>query len=131
MAEKCLLEAKIDKKELLKKQWGALESLLEDTVDHIETENAQDEGRTRDIVDEDKEIEENVLSTEDVLSTDKDKLVLSRRNSTEEHIEGIEVQIESTDGQRKGNEVHTEEGCDTSSFSNTSTSTFLDDDENT
>ncbi|GJT96830.1 hypothetical protein Tco_1092348 [Tanacetum coccineum] len=44
----------------------------EDTVDHMDTENAQDEGRTREIVDEDKEIEENVLSTEDVLSTDKE-----------------------------------------------------------
>ncbi|GKG32415.1 hypothetical protein Tco_0429925, partial [Tanacetum coccineum] len=42
------------------------------TVDHMDTENAQDEGRTREIVDEDKEIEENTLSTEDVLSTDKE-----------------------------------------------------------
>ncbi|GJR62251.1 hypothetical protein Tco_1504413 [Tanacetum coccineum] len=41
------------------------DEIPEDTVDHMETENAQDEGRTRDIVDEDKEIEENVLSTED------------------------------------------------------------------
>ncbi|GKF61224.1 hypothetical protein Tco_0181278 [Tanacetum coccineum] len=30
----------------------------EDTVDHMDTENAQSEGRTRDIVDEDKEIDE-------------------------------------------------------------------------
>ncbi|GJR02742.1 putative ribonuclease H-like domain-containing protein [Tanacetum coccineum] len=41
------------------------DEIPEDTVDHMETKNAQDEGRTRDIVDEDKEIEENVLSTED------------------------------------------------------------------
>ncbi|GKG36956.1 hypothetical protein Tco_0447129, partial [Tanacetum coccineum] len=39
---------------------------------HIETENAQDEGRTREMVDEDKEIYKNILSTEDVLSTDKE-----------------------------------------------------------
>ncbi|GKG23217.1 hypothetical protein Tco_0388520, partial [Tanacetum coccineum] len=39
------------------------DELPEDTVDHMETENAQDEGRTRDIVDEEKEIEENILST--------------------------------------------------------------------
>ncbi|GJZ80467.1 hypothetical protein Tco_0645461 [Tanacetum coccineum] len=44
----------------------------EDTVDHMETENAQNEGRTREMVDEDKEIDENILSTEDVLSTDKE-----------------------------------------------------------
>ncbi|GJU68719.1 putative ribonuclease H-like domain-containing protein [Tanacetum coccineum] len=50
------------------------DEIPEDTVDHTETENAQDVGRTRDIVDEDKEIEENILSTEDVLSTDKDKV---------------------------------------------------------
>ncbi|GJW97960.1 hypothetical protein Tco_0179768 [Tanacetum coccineum] len=54
------------------------DEIPEDTVDHMETENAQDEGRTRDIVDEDKEIEENVLSTEDVLSTDKDKVSTDR-----------------------------------------------------
>ncbi|GKD21353.1 hypothetical protein Tco_1223056 [Tanacetum coccineum] len=39
---------------------------------NMETENAQDEGRTREMVDEDKEIDENILSTEDVLSTDKE-----------------------------------------------------------
>ncbi|GKA26814.1 ribonuclease H-like domain-containing protein, partial [Tanacetum coccineum] len=48
------------------------DEIPEDTVDHMETENAQDEGRTREMVDEDKEIDENILSTEDVLSTDKE-----------------------------------------------------------
>ncbi|GKE94193.1 hypothetical protein Tco_1579048 [Tanacetum coccineum] len=78
------------------------DELPEDTVDHMETENAQDEGRTREVVDEDKEIEENVLSTKDVLSTNKEKV------STEEHNEGTEEQTESTDGQRKGTEEHNE-----------------------
>ncbi|GKG63480.1 hypothetical protein Tco_0640975, partial [Tanacetum coccineum] len=41
---------------------------------HMETENAQDVGRTRDIVGEEKENDEIVLSTEDVLSTDKEKV---------------------------------------------------------
>ncbi|GKE44798.1 hypothetical protein Tco_1472082, partial [Tanacetum coccineum] len=72
--------------------------------------NAQDKGRTRDIVDEDKEIKENILSTEDVLSTDKDgvstdmedpKLVLTGKMK---HIEGTEEQVESTDGHKKGTE---------------------------
>ncbi|GJY19707.1 hypothetical protein Tco_0391198 [Tanacetum coccineum] len=68
-------------------------------------------------------IDENILSTEDVLSTDKEgvsthlekastdrpivstdgsKVSTDRQNEgTEEHIEGTEEQIESTDGQRK------------------------------
>ncbi|GJW34240.1 hypothetical protein Tco_0054272 [Tanacetum coccineum] len=50
------------------------DEIPEDTVDYMETENAQDVGRTREIVDEDKEIDENMLSTEDVLSTDKEKV---------------------------------------------------------
>ncbi|GJS54491.1 hypothetical protein Tco_0627853 [Tanacetum coccineum] len=83
----------------------AIETLKKNTAkipeiqfDHIETKNAQDEGMTRDIVDKDKEIEENVLSIEDVLSTDKDKVSTDEQNEgTEEHIEGIlEEQIEST-----------------------------------
>ncbi|GJU26514.1 putative ribonuclease H-like domain-containing protein [Tanacetum coccineum] len=45
------------------------DEIPEDTVDHMETENAQDVGRTREIVDEDKEIDENILSTEDVLKS--------------------------------------------------------------
>ncbi|GJR02674.1 putative ribonuclease H-like domain-containing protein, partial [Tanacetum coccineum] len=41
------------------------DELPEDTVDHMETENAQDVGRTREIVDEEKELDEDILSTED------------------------------------------------------------------
>ncbi|GJU53297.1 hypothetical protein Tco_1227011, partial [Tanacetum coccineum] len=44
----------------------------EDTVDHMETENAQNEGRTREMVDEDKEINENILrvdQTEEEIAT--------------------------------------------------------------
>ncbi|GJS70418.1 putative ribonuclease H-like domain-containing protein [Tanacetum coccineum] len=63
------LEAKIGKKEILKEtivQGNPLfDEIPEDTVDHMEIENAQDVGRTREIVDEDKEIDENILSTED------------------------------------------------------------------
>ncbi|GJY46436.1 hypothetical protein Tco_0435499 [Tanacetum coccineum] len=102
-------------------------------TDHMDTENAQDEGRIREIVDEDKEIEENVLSTEDVLSTDKegvstdiekvstDRPIVSNDGSkvstdkqiegtdkqvkgTEEHKKGTEEQVESTDGHKKGTE---------------------------
>ncbi|GJU16169.1 putative ribonuclease H-like domain-containing protein [Tanacetum coccineum] len=95
----------------------------EDTVDHIETENAQDEGRTREIVDEDKEIEENVLSTEDVLSTDKegvstdmekvstDRPIVSTdgsKVSTDKQNEGTEEPNKGTDRQDEGTEEHIE-----------------------
>ncbi|GJZ85063.1 hypothetical protein Tco_0650402 [Tanacetum coccineum] len=92
------------------------DELPEDTVDHMETENAQDEGRTREMVDEDKEIDENILSTEDVLSTDKEAVSTDKEKvstdrpivstdgskvSTDRQNEGTEEQLESTDGQRK------------------------------
>ncbi|GJZ82342.1 hypothetical protein Tco_0647515, partial [Tanacetum coccineum] len=119
------------------------DEIPEDTVDHMETENAQDEGRTRDIVDEDKEIEENILSTEDVLSTDKEAVSTDKEKvstdrpivstdgskvSTDRQNEGTEEQIESTDGQRKGTEDHTEEGSATQA-TQTPTSTIFGDDE--
>ncbi|GKF96852.1 hypothetical protein Tco_0292673, partial [Tanacetum coccineum] len=70
----------------------------EDTVDHMDTENAQDEGRIREIVDEDKEIEENVLSTEDVLSTDKEGVSTDiEKVSTDKQIEGTDEQVEGTE----------------------------------
>ncbi|GJR19917.1 hypothetical protein Tco_0968444 [Tanacetum coccineum] len=126
------------------------DEIPEDTVDHMETENAQDEGRTRDIVDEDKEIEENVLSTEDVLSTDKegvstdmekvstDRLIVStdgskvstdRQNKgTKEHIEGTEEQVQSTDGHKKGTEEEIA-NQPTQTSTQTHTSTIFGDDE--
>ncbi|GKC55911.1 hypothetical protein Tco_1083509, partial [Tanacetum coccineum] len=96
----------------------------EDTVDHIDTENAQDEGRTREIVDEDKEIDEVRLSTEDVVSTDRqiegtDEQVEGTEEhnegteeifeGTEEQREGTEEKVESTDGQIQGTEDQTED----------------------
>ncbi|GKB79883.1 hypothetical protein Tco_0946778, partial [Tanacetum coccineum] len=84
----------------------------EDTVDHMETENAQNEGRTKEMVDEDKEIDENILSTEDVLSTDKEgvstdmeKVSTDGQNEgTEENLEGTEEHIEGTEEHKKGTE---------------------------
>ncbi|GJT72294.1 hypothetical protein Tco_1031580 [Tanacetum coccineum] len=114
-----------------------------DTLDHIETENAQVVGRTRDIVGEEKEIDENILSTEDVLSTDKEKVSTDKEKvstdrpivstdgskvSTDRKIEGTDEQIESTDEQRKGTEDHTEEGSATQA-TQTPTSTIFGDDE--
>ncbi|GKD42374.1 hypothetical protein Tco_1267019, partial [Tanacetum coccineum] len=100
------------------------DEMPEDTIDHMETENAQSEGKTREMVDEDKEIDERILSTEDVLSTDMqiegtdeqikgtDEQVEGteeHNESTEEQREGIEEKVESTDGQIKGTEDQTKE----------------------
>ncbi|GJX80536.1 putative ribonuclease H-like domain-containing protein [Tanacetum coccineum] len=83
-----------------------------DTVDHMETENAQNEGRTREMVDEDKEIGENILSTEDVLSTDKDGVSTGMEKvstdrpivSTDRQNESTEEQNESTKEKNEGTE---------------------------
>ncbi|GKF96960.1 hypothetical protein Tco_0292781, partial [Tanacetum coccineum] len=115
----------------------------EDTVDYMDTGNAQDEGRTREVVDEDKEIEENALSTEEVLSTDFGKVSTDKQNKgskeqnegtkeifegTEEHIEGTEEQVESTDGHKKGTEEEiTPQATQTST--QTPTSMIFGDDE--
>ncbi|GJZ91428.1 hypothetical protein Tco_0663355, partial [Tanacetum coccineum] len=92
------------------------DGMPEDTVDHMETENAQDEGRTREIVDEDKEIDEVRLSTEDEVSTVKEGVSTDfEKVSTDRPIvstDGSKVstdrQIEGTDEQVKGTEEHNE-----------------------
>ncbi|GKF48761.1 hypothetical protein Tco_0142012, partial [Tanacetum coccineum] len=88
----------------------------EDKIDHMETENALSEGRTREMVDEDKEFDEVRLSTEDVVSTDKegvstdfekvstDRPIVSTdgsKVSTDEQVEGIEEHKEGTEDQTK------------------------------
>ncbi|GKE96151.1 hypothetical protein Tco_1581006 [Tanacetum coccineum] len=105
------------------------DDIPKESFDHMETENAQLVGRTRDIVGEKKEIDENILSTEDVLSTDKEKVSTDKENvSTDRQIKGTDEQIKSTDEQRKGTEDHTEEGSATQA-TQTPTSTIFRDDE--
>ncbi|GJU23827.1 hypothetical protein Tco_1157169 [Tanacetum coccineum] len=95
----------------------------EDKIDHMETENAQSEGRTREMVDEDKEFDEVRLSTEDVVSTDKegvstdfekvstDRPIVSTdgsKVSTDEQIEGTDEQVEGTEEIFEGTEEQRE-----------------------
>ncbi|GKD52175.1 hypothetical protein Tco_1281151, partial [Tanacetum coccineum] len=102
----------------------------EDKIDHMETENAQSEGRTREMVDEDKECDEDRLSTEDVVSTDKSKVSNDEQvegfeesnESTEEIFESTEEKVESTAGQREGTEDQSKEEI-ASKTSQTSTQT--------
>ncbi|GJW26546.1 hypothetical protein Tco_0040357 [Tanacetum coccineum] len=94
-------------------------------MDYMETEDAQDVGRTRDVVDEEKENDEDALSTKDVLSTAQQKVSTDRpivstngskvstdrqKDSTDKQNEGTDDQIEGTDEQSKGTDDHTEEG---------------------
>ncbi|GKG27949.1 hypothetical protein Tco_0406276, partial [Tanacetum coccineum] len=104
------------------------DEIPEDTIDHMETEDAQIVGRTRDTVVEEKEIDENILSTKDVLSTDKEKVSTYRpivstdgsKVSTDRQIEGTDEKIEST-------EDHTEEGSATQATQTPTSIIFGDD----
>ncbi|GJT32221.1 hypothetical protein Tco_0922640 [Tanacetum coccineum] len=94
-----------------------LDEMPEDKIDHMETENAQSEGRTREMVDEDKESDEARLSTEDEVSTikegvstDFEKLSTDRpivstdgsKVSTDMQVEGVEDQVKGTDEHNEG-----------------------------
>ncbi|GKD40965.1 hypothetical protein Tco_1261172, partial [Tanacetum coccineum] len=106
------------------------DAMTEDKIDHMETENAQSEGRTRDLVDEDKGLDEDRLSTEDGVSTDKERVSTDfekvstdrpkvstdgSKVSTDEQVEGTEELnegteeiFEGTEQQREGTEEKVE-----------------------
>ncbi|GJV48457.1 copia protein [Tanacetum coccineum] len=85
---------KFAKGESLVQRDPLFDKIPEDTIDHMEIENAQDVGRTRDIVREEKKNDENMLSTEDVLSTNKEKV------STDKEKVSTDKPIVSTDGSK-------------------------------
>ncbi|GJR23024.1 hypothetical protein Tco_0971551 [Tanacetum coccineum] len=60
------------------------DELADDTLDYMDTEDAQDVGRTRNVVYKEKEREEKEVSTNDALGTDKEK------DSTDRPDEGTE-----------------------------------------
>ncbi|GJW57630.1 ribonuclease H-like domain-containing protein [Tanacetum coccineum] len=85
------------------------DEIPEDTVDHMETENAQNEGRTKEMVDEDKEMIEYILVLKicknegrPIVSTDGSKV------STDEQIEGTDEQVEGTEEHNEGTEEKNE-----------------------
>ncbi|GJT55277.1 hypothetical protein Tco_0990331 [Tanacetum coccineum] len=102
----------------------------EDNIDQMETEDAQSEGRTKEMVDEDKEIDEDRVSTEDGVSTAKDgvstdfekvstdkpkvstdgsKVSTDEQNEgADDQVEGTEEIFESTEEQRPGTEEKVE-----------------------
>ncbi|GJX42509.1 putative ribonuclease H-like domain-containing protein [Tanacetum coccineum] len=100
------------------------------------TEDAQDVGRTSDKVDEEKENDEDVLSTKDVLSIAQEKVSTDRpivstdgsKVSTDRQKDSTDDQNEGTDEQSKGTDDHTEEGSATQT-TQPPTSTIFGDDE--
>ncbi|GKA22744.1 hypothetical protein Tco_0708706 [Tanacetum coccineum] len=55
-------------------QMQTSQNLPDDTLDYMDTEDAQDVGRTRDVVNEEKEIADDKVSTKDALSTAQQKV---------------------------------------------------------
>ncbi|GJV51008.1 hypothetical protein Tco_1446749 [Tanacetum coccineum] len=88
-----------------RKEDPLFDEIPEDKIDHMETENAQSEGRTREIVDEDKEIDKLIIHKMKVIpsrkeySTDFEKHRLTDQYTAEQR-EGTEEKVESTDGQK-------------------------------
>ncbi|GKC45040.1 hypothetical protein Tco_1062762 [Tanacetum coccineum] len=118
--EECIFEAKVGRKENLEGKLDAKESvskhgrksakakpsvhkdplfdeLDDDEIDNMHTEDAQDVGRTREVVDEEKEGTEDAVSTEDVVSTNKEKVSTDRsKDSTAKDEEGTNRDKDST-----------------------------------
>ncbi|GKD18574.1 hypothetical protein Tco_1207732, partial [Tanacetum coccineum] len=77
------------------------DKLPDDTIDYMDTEDAQDVGRTRDVVNEEKETADDKVSTEDVVTTDRSKVSTDRsRDSTDKEKEGTDKEKEGTDKEK-------------------------------
>ncbi|GKD13418.1 hypothetical protein Tco_1197825, partial [Tanacetum coccineum] len=100
------------------------DEMPEDTIDHMETENAQSEGRTREMVDEDKEIDERHTYTRQ----GKIEGIEEQNEGTEEHNEGTEEKYEGTEENFEGTEEEIATQV-TQPSTQTPTSTIFGDDE--
>ncbi|GJS59129.1 putative ribonuclease H-like domain-containing protein [Tanacetum coccineum] len=81
------------------------DELADDTLDYMDTENAQDVGRTRNVVYEEKESAEDAVSTEDVVSADKEKVSTDRsKDSTDKEKDSTDKEKDSTDRPDEGTE---------------------------
>ncbi|GJU79344.1 hypothetical protein Tco_1276414 [Tanacetum coccineum] len=76
----------------------AFDELTDDTLDYIESEDAQDVGRIRNVVSKEKENADNRVSTEDIVSTNKVKVSTDRsRVSTDKERVSTDKDEVSTD----------------------------------
>ncbi|GJR74106.1 hypothetical protein Tco_0086471 [Tanacetum coccineum] len=111
------------------------DELPDDTMDYMDTEDAQDVGRTRNGVNEEKEGTEDAVSTEDVVSTDKEKVSTDRskvstdrsRDSTDKEKEGTDKEKDSTVSLDEGTDDRTEARSATPTTPTTTPTMFGDD----
>ncbi|GKA69684.1 hypothetical protein Tco_0775748 [Tanacetum coccineum] len=87
----------------------AFDELADDTLDYMETKDAQDVGRTRKVVSEEKETAGNEVSTEDAVSTDKEKVSTdkSKVSTNRSKVSTDKVKV-STDRPDEGTDDQTE-----------------------
>ncbi|GKC40927.1 hypothetical protein Tco_1053311, partial [Tanacetum coccineum] len=112
------------------------DEIPEDTLDYMETEDSQDVGRIRDVVNEEKENADAEVSTEDVLSTtqqkvstDKEKVSTDRpKVSTDGSKVSTDKEKDSTDRTDEGTDDQTK-GIRATQTIQTTTSTIFGDDE--
>ncbi|GJV35091.1 hypothetical protein Tco_1407568 [Tanacetum coccineum] len=106
----------------------AFDELADDTLDYMETEDTQDVGRTRKVVSEEKETVGNGVSTEDVVSTDKEKVSTDRSKvSTDRSRVSTDKEEVSTDRPDEGTDDQTEGRSDTPRTPTPTPTTFGDD----
>ncbi|GJV60421.1 hypothetical protein Tco_1466521 [Tanacetum coccineum] len=134
---------KIEKGESSVQRDPMVDVMPKDNIDHMEADNAQSEGRTKELVDEDKELDVDRLSTEEKVSTDLEKVSTDKplvstdgsKVSTDEQIESSEDQREgtedkvSTDEQMEGTEAQSKEENASQTSTLTPTSVIFGDDE--
>ncbi|GKE58792.1 hypothetical protein Tco_1497977, partial [Tanacetum coccineum] len=84
------------------------DELPDDTLDYMDTGDAQDVGRTRDVVNEEKETADDKVSTKDVLSTAQQKVSTDRPNvSTDRPKVNTDKEEDSTISPDEGTDDHT------------------------
>ncbi|GJU62472.1 retrovirus-related pol polyprotein from transposon TNT 1-94 [Tanacetum coccineum] len=111
------------------------DELPDDTLDYIDTEDAQDVGRTRDVVNEEKETADNKVSTEDALSTAQQKVSTDRPNistnrpkvNTDKEKDSTDKEKDSTDRPDEGIFDQTEGRSATPTTQTPTLTTFGDD----
>ncbi|GKA42074.1 hypothetical protein Tco_0734734 [Tanacetum coccineum] len=112
------------------------DELDDDEIDNMDTKDAQDMGRSRDVVNKEKENDDAEVSTEDVLSTAQQKVSTDKEkvstDSTKVSTDGSKVSTDkekdSTDRTDEGTDDQTE-GRRATQTTQTSTSTMFGDDE--
>ncbi|GKD41425.1 hypothetical protein Tco_1261632 [Tanacetum coccineum] len=105
------------------------DELPDDTMDYMDTEDAQDVGRTREVVNEEKEGTEDAVSTDkEKVSTDRSKVSTDRSKvSTDNEEEGTDKDKDSTVSLDEGTNDRTEARSATPITSTTTPTMFGDD----